>query len=423
MSAARPLRFCHITTFYPPQNFGGDGIFIYRLVHELAERGHHVEVIHDADAYDVLHPSPAPAGSPSPPGVVVHTLRSGVGALSTLLTQQTGTPVLNGRRIRAILEAGRFDVVHFHNVSLVGGPGILTLAPRSVVTLYTTHEHWLVCPMHVLWRYDREVCPGKECLRCQLHGRRPPQWWRFTGALPRALRAIDAFIAPSRFTMNRHLEEIALPIVNIPYFLPRALEREAAGASYSHSRPYFLFVGRLERIKGLQNLIETFRHYEHADLLVAGEGDYGETLRRLASDAPRVRFLGRMPYEELRALYRGAVAVIVPSICVEVFGIIIIEAYAHKTPVIVNRLGALPEVVEESGGGFIYENDEELIRAMEALRADPPLRDALGERGYAAYLERWTGEAHLRQYLSLIRDVADKKGATEIASAAAASLD
>ena len=49
-----PLRFCMITTFYPPYNFGGDGIFVHRLSNELARRGHHVEVIHCIDAYHLL---------------------------------------------------------------------------------------------------------------------------------------------------------------------------------------------------------------------------------------------------------------------------------------------------------------------------------------------------------------------------------
>ena len=49
------LRFCFLTTFYPPYNFGGDGIGIQRLARALVKRGHHVTVVHDADAFDVLH--------------------------------------------------------------------------------------------------------------------------------------------------------------------------------------------------------------------------------------------------------------------------------------------------------------------------------------------------------------------------------
>jgi hypothetical protein len=46
----RPLRFCMITTFYPPYNFGGDGIFVHCLSNELARPGHYVDGIHCIDA-------------------------------------------------------------------------------------------------------------------------------------------------------------------------------------------------------------------------------------------------------------------------------------------------------------------------------------------------------------------------------------
>jgi hypothetical protein len=56
----RPLRFCMITTFYPPYNFGGDGVFVQRLSNELARRNHQVEVIHCIDTYRLLaHQYPA----------------------------------------------------------------------------------------------------------------------------------------------------------------------------------------------------------------------------------------------------------------------------------------------------------------------------------------------------------------------------
>jgi glycosyltransferase involved in cell wall biosynthesis len=47
----RPLRFCMITSFYPPYNYGGDGIYVHGLSNALAERGHQVHVIHCLDAY------------------------------------------------------------------------------------------------------------------------------------------------------------------------------------------------------------------------------------------------------------------------------------------------------------------------------------------------------------------------------------
>ena len=407
----RPLRFCMITTFYPPYNFGGDGIFIYRLTNELAKLGHKVDVIHCKDSYLWLQPSGPKGDFLNHSNVTVHGLKSKLGLLSPLLTQQTGYPFLKRKKIEALLKSKEFDVIHYHNISLVGGPKLLR--PRKEITLYTMHEHWLVCPMHVLWKFNREVCTKKNCFLCTLVWKRPPQLWRYTNMLERAVRNVDYFISPSRFTLKKHHEMgLQVPIIHMPYFIPlseeKSSETEIAG-NEEVMKPYFLFVGRLEKIKGLQNLIPIFKEYSKAELLIAGDGEYGEVLRKLADGIENVKFLGRVNHKELRRLYKKALAVIVPSICYEVFGIIIIEAFSMKTPVIVNNVGAPPDVIEESGGGFIYNNKKELIRAMETLRTSPQIRKELGEKGYMAYKKYWTEENGLRIYFDLISRIAQKK--------------
>jgi hypothetical protein len=150
-----------VTTFYPPHNFGGDGIGIQRLVRALARRGHHNTVVHDVDAYNVLAKGRDPGRANEPEGVEVLALKSGIGALSPLLTQQLGTPVATRKQLQRIFDDGKFDVINYHNISLVGGPGILEMG--SAVKLYKAHEHWLVCPRHVLCRQNRELCEGREC--------------------------------------------------------------------------------------------------------------------------------------------------------------------------------------------------------------------------------------------------------------------
>ena len=104
--------------------------------------------------------------------------------LSPILTQQTGVPIFKGK-LKAALEENRYDVIHYHNMSLIG---ITALSYGSAVKLYTADEHWLVCPMHILWKFNREVCTAKSCTLCQLAGKRPPQLWRKTGLLDRMLK-------------------------------------------------------------------------------------------------------------------------------------------------------------------------------------------------------------------------------------------
>jgi glycosyltransferase involved in cell wall biosynthesis len=131
--------------------------------------------------------------------------------------------------------------------------------------------------------------------------------------------------------------------------------------------------------------------------------------RSQAADNPRIKFLGPLPQSKLGNLYYHALATIVPSITYETFGIIILESFARKTPVIVRNLGALPEVVHDSGGGFVYETDEELAAALNRIATEPELRSELGEKGYRAFMDMWSPKAHLELYFDYLRGAALKK--------------
>ncbi len=406
------MRFCMITTFYPPYNFGGDGISIERLVHMLARQGHEVDVIHCVDSFNTLtNRRLPPVLSQSKPGVTVHSLASGVGMLSPLATYLTGYPFFKGKKIRSILASKRFDVIHFHNISLIGGPKILKYG--EAIKLYTMREHWLICPTNVLFKFKREACNKKACFRCQLAYRRPPQLWRYTPMLDQALKHVDAFIAQSEFTLKRHIaDRPGMPIVRIPNFVTEPAEEPYVSMG-NHlplpNRPFFLFVGRLEKLKGLQTIIPLFKHYRKADLVIAGDGDYARELKKLAGNSPGIHFLGNVLRADLHGIYAQAIAVLVPSITFEVFPNIIMEAHAAKTPVIVRDLGSLPEAVAESGGGLVFHNHEDLLDAMELLFNNPELRKSLGEAGYRTYRSQWTEEAYLERYLKLIEDVRLRK--------------
>jgi glycosyltransferase involved in cell wall biosynthesis len=402
------LNFCMVTTFYPPYHFGGEAMYLHRLVNAMAERGHRVSVVHCVDSYRMLTDAPPRGDFPHHPNVTVHALESPAGRLSPTLTYLTGRPGLKTRRLREIFAGTRFDVVHFHLVTLFG-PGVISLAPADALRLYTTHDHWLVCPMYDLWRFNRELCETPTCFRCQASFHRPPQLWRHTRLLEQVLPKIDLFLAPSRSTIEQHRRRgFAYPIEQLPYFLPvsegadTALAAAGAQVGPRAGRPYFLFVGRLVRLKGAQTLIDAFRRFDGADLLLAGDGVYADELRRQAEGLDHVRFLGRVHPDELRGLYRGAVATLVPSLVYETFGFITLESLAQRTPVIATELGAVGELARESGGGFTYRDEDGLVRAMERLLAEPGLRDELGERGHAAFVERWSEEPQVERYLELV---------------------
>lgn len=402
------LRFCFITTFYPPYSLGGAGIAIQRMARALVQRGHHVAVIHDIDAFKVLHHNSGPiASAPPDDGIEVVALRSRLGALAPIISHQLGRPLANRRRILEVLERGNFDVIIYSNISLIGGPEIL--AYGSGLKLYLAHNHWLVCPMHVLWRDNRELCTGRRCLRCTLRHYRPPQLYRWTGMLERNLDHIDAFIALSEFSRRKHREfGFSREMEVLPNFLPAPDAQGTETTARPHERPYFLFVGRLEEIKGAQDLIRVFRDYADADLLIAGGGSYRSRLEALSNGNPRVRFLGRLEERDLRRYYRHALAAIVPSLCFETFGLVLIEAFRESTPVIARRRGPFPELLGQSKGGELFSDQAELLAAMGRIQGDAEYRNRLGQQGHHAYLQRWSADVVVPGFLEIVHRTAER---------------
>ena len=415
-----------VTTFYPPYHFGGDGTYVQRLVRALVARGHEVDVIHDRDAFHLAHPAEPAASAPEPSGVRVFPMKSPFGRLSPLLTHQTGRPLLKPL-VRERLETGRYDVIHFHNASLIGA-GAFTLGRAT--RLYTTHEYWLLCPLSLLWKFGAERCEAPACTRCTLHARRPPQWWRQTGFLHRQLRGIHRFIAPTAYVRDRHRERgFDLPFEVLPSFVPGdgrtvdpALRSSSRGSPAAPAtparagrpgRPYFLFVGRLVRIKGLHTILDTVTRYGEADLLIAGGGDEEAALRRQAAAMPNVHFLGVQSGAQLSGLYRDAIALIMPSVCDEVFGLVLIEAMAQGTPVIARNLAGMAEVVRDSGGGLLFDDDESLVAAMRRLQHDTRVRAQLATAGQEAVASRYSEAVHLDAYLDLIARVGDERQRAE----------
>jgi glycosyltransferase involved in cell wall biosynthesis len=173
--------------------------------------------------------------------------------------------------------------------------------------------------------------------------------------------------------------------------------------------PFFLFVGRLEKLKGLQSLIPVFRRFLKAKLFIAGTGSYELFLRRLAGDSDNIRFLGHLSEQQLRTVYRQATALLVPSLCFEIFALVILEAFREQIPVVVRNLGGMPELIKESGGGCIYNTEDELINVLYRLVDDPSYRNELGYHGYKTYKQKWTEEAHLKRYFDLINDISNNR--------------
>lgn len=401
----RPLKFCLVTSFYPPFHAGGCGLHVYHLANLLAADGHRVDVLCSGAAHGYKIKEARAGEYPHLPGVTVHRIESGAGKLEPLLAYLFSVPVFSRRAILAEL-ARSYDVIHYHNISLFGGLSLLGMGRG--IKLFTQHTYWLFCPTHYLWKSRREVCVRKNCLRCLLVYRRPPQFWRRPARIRKALAQVDSLIMPCRFMLDKHVEEgFAGRMDCLPYFVAPvepnpdpAAEREAAALA-----PYFLFVARLESYKGPQAAIGAFRRTKiKANLLMVGTGTMRAELEEMARGDGRIRFLDYVAPARLDRLYRNAAALLAPSVWPEMGNQTVLQAMSCGTPVIASRVGCLEELVGESGSGVLCGSEEELSAAMERM-GNESFRARFSSPGRRAYEKLYAPEVFLGNYYRLIEEL------------------
>jgi glycosyltransferase involved in cell wall biosynthesis len=162
-----------------------------------------------------------------------------------------------------------------------------------------------------------------------------------------------------------------------------------------------LCVGRsADPNKGIATMVKALARLPSQVRLTLVDDDSPENqVRRWAREAgveDRLRLTGRLESAELITLYRRAAIVVVPSLY-EGFGLPAVEAMACGTPVVATRAGALPEVIELTGGGILAEPDDpdSLANAIGALLESSETRELLAKRGRERVVETlsWPGVA------------------------------
>jgi glycosyltransferase involved in cell wall biosynthesis len=186
-------------------------------------------------------------------------------------------------------------------------------------------------------------------------------------------------VVVSRALAEHYATRLGRDAVYIPNGMPEATVRPLGPIATRlglDARPYLLFVGRLVPEKAPDLLVRAFARVPgDARLVIVGSSgftdSYAESVRRLAAEDPRVIMAGGVFGDDLAALYSNAVAFVLPS-SLEGLPITLLEAVAHRAPVIVSDIAPHLEVVGADGPGHrvVAQGDVEALAASitEVLR-------------------------------------------------------
>lgn len=243
---------------------------------------------------------------------------------------------------------------------------------------------------------------------------------RFVGLLRDAVRVSAMVTANSTFTRQWFVKLIGKEFRNKIRTIPGGVYiEEYAGSKEAHekiNRKYnlagkkvVLFTGRLTIYKGVEYLVRAAKDIK-GEVLILGDGPDRPRLEKLISDLKltNVRILGYMsPKDEIsfKEFYSRADVYVAPSVWNEPLGLVILEAMAAKTPVVVTRTGGVGSMVKEGYNGFLVgkRNAKEIGEKVSLLLENEELCKKMGERSYQMVVTKFTWGKIANQFESIYK--------------------
>ena len=165
--------------------------------------------------------------------------------------------------------------------------------------------------------------------------------------------------------------------------------------------------------KGHAFLLEAFqrivRQFPQAYLLLCGYGkaDEIEQVKNLVATSPVVRQIRMHGFlEDTSAVMAATDLLLIPSQSFESFGLVAVEAFAARVPVVTTNVGGLIETVADGEGGYVidWQDTDGFVQKVVMLLKNPALRREQGEKGYQRYKKIFTADRMAQEYAALVRN-------------------
>lgn len=374
---------------FPPRYAGGAELRAYRTGAWLKRHGHDVHIVCveeiDSDERSLTFEDDSYDGLP------VRRLRFNLDAAPDPFRWRYDNRWI-GNHLSGYLADLAPDVVHLISGYMMSGSTLLAAEALRIPTVVSLTDFWFLCPRVTLLRSNGQLCGppfsaatcaqclGEERRRYRIPGRFAPGlmrafWKRQTGQiarvqermdyLRRALDSVRVLVSPSRFLRDLFIQAGVVPEKIV--FCRQGRDFASLGpgdlAKTPSRRLRIGYMGQIAPHKGVHTLFKAVQLLPKADLEVKVFGDttrfpdYVRRLRRMADRDSRLKLAGMYERTEISRVLRDVDVVVVPSIWYENSPNTILEAFAHRTPVVVSDLGGMSELVEDGTNGLLFESD------------------------------------------------------------------
>ncbi len=348
------------------------------------------------------------------------------------------------REVKKLIEDNYVDVVHVHNTLTLVSPSVYYAAFRcNVPVVQTMHNFRLLCPGGSFFMEDEgnghicEQCVSKG-LSCAVRNscyRHSKAQTIVSAAILKIHRMLGTyrrinFICLTEFNrykllmLNNGRKKIINPAnvyvkPNFTYDLAgmsgKLPDTQVTGTQGMHggrSDRYYVYVGRLEKLKGTELLVDAFAKMPDRKLVILGNGPLEETLKKRVADNgyKNIVMAGRVTGDAYVKLLGGAQAIISASQCYETFGMSIAESYSLSVPAIAGDIGNIGDIVKEGVTGihFQYDSSDALIEAVKRFETMNRAELAANARRY--YEDNLTPQSNYERLKEIYDDICTGRG-------------
>jgi len=400
---------------FPPFGGGGTEVLAGWITGSLRARGHSVRLV------SAVPHGATTAGLALPPDDVVRflPLRRSDGSGAARIRREFDDADA-GDAFGAVLDERRPDVVHFlHLAGLTAGAVRASIA-RGVPTVFTATDFWFECPTVQLLLCDHSRCAGPDLdrLNCARHlmelrhpalhalsavslfdrpaalalriASRVPGLRRMTSSfealaarsptLHATLQSLGAVVAPTAH-MRERLASFGVPegrLHLVRFGVPRPRVEDSATADRDPRGMRIAFVGTLASHKGPHLIVEALARLQGIPLWLDLHGDSNDSeyCRRLQAATRadgRIRLCGRFASVEIGRVFHDADVLVIPSLWDENAPLVLLQAIAHRCPVLVSDVPGLVEPMREGLDGWTFRRNDvdDLAAVLRRLAADP----------------------------------------------------